>query len=124
MAQPSPRPPDPARRARPATELRVIDLTKPRRGDKQLPTDDTSKRFAQCRSLGHEWRHGPREINWDGVPIFVSACADCATERRVYIPSSGANVRRVYKYPDGYQRRGEDRLTTTQWRRVLIVSLG
>jgi hypothetical protein len=86
--------------------------------------DDNARRFAQCRSLGHEWRHRGREAAIDGIPVFVSVCADCGTQRRVYIPLTGANVYRRYIYPDGYQRRGEDRLSSVQWRRVFIVSLG
>jgi len=95
-----------------------------RRTSDELSIDEAMRRFAQCRSLGHEWRHAGREQTVGGVPCFLSICDECTTERRVWIPTTGANVQRRYKYPDGYQRKGEDKLSSVQWRRVLIVSLG
>jgi hypothetical protein len=102
----------------------VVPKAKPARTD-DLTVDDNARRFAICRSLGHSWKHQPRrEVAWDGTPVIVSICTDCATERRRDIPRSGAYVPPRYKYPDGYQRKGDDKLTTVQWRRVLIVGLG
>jgi hypothetical protein len=113
------------RRAVAAAGLAVTSAPRPRPINGGQPTiDELTRRFAQCRSLGHEWRHAGREASPYSVPVFLSICDECRTERRVSIPTTGANVQRRYRYPDGYQRKGEDRLSSVQWRRVLIVSLG
>jgi len=51
-----------------------------------------------------------------------SQCSDCKTWRTKWITRSGEVVNR-YDYPDGYSRRGEDRLTSKQWRSSWAVTL-
>lgn len=89
--------------------------------------------YAQCRSLGHEWRHrGPVTEQDDNVrrPLGItlgtiglrSQCADCKTLRIKWIARSGEVFTR-YTYPDGYSQHGEDRLTSQRWRTVFVERL-
>jgi hypothetical protein len=86
-------------------------------------------RFAQCRAMGHEWRHkGPvgkddkRPFNMYEAAGLVSICPDCKTRRVKWITRSGEVITR-YEYPDGYSLHGEDRLTTKEWRSSFVVTL-
>jgi len=89
--------------------------------------------FAQCRSLGHEWRHRgpvtedheevrrPHGIVWGTVGLR-SQCADCKTDRIKWITRSGEVITR-YTYPDGYSLHGDDRLSSQQWRSQFVTRL-
>lgn len=89
--------------------------------------------FAQCRTLGHEWRHkGAVSESQDGVRIPIgitfgtvglrSMCSDCKTERIKWVSRSGEVVTR-YRYPDGYSLHGDDRLSPQRWRSVFVSRL-
>lgn len=81
--------------------------------------------YAQCRSLGHSWNHVAPDMGQAeyGSYGFRSQCDDCGTVRTKWIARSGAYRPAKYEYPAEYARRGEDRLSTTEWRRALIVSM-
>lgn len=86
-------------------------------------------RFAQCRAMGHEWRHkGPvgkddkRPLNLYEAAGLVSICPDCKTRRIKWITRSGEVISR-YEHPDGYSLHGDDRLTTKEWRSSFVVTL-
>lgn len=82
-----------------------------------------SHTFAQCRSIGHEWRHnGAAERQPWGIALR-SRCDDCGTERIKRISPQGALMGNTYAYPDGYSRRGDDRLPLQEWRSLFVVSL-
>lgn len=80
-------------------------------------------RFAQCRSLGHEWRHKGTVHDENKAPLGVSfgtvglrsQCADCKTDRVKWVTRSG-EVHTRYDYPDGYSLHGDDRMSPQQWR--------
>lgn len=87
-------------------------------------------RFAQCRSLGHEWRHkgvvaenarAPLGISFGTVGLR-SQCADCKTDRIKWVTRSGEVITR-YEYPDGYSLHGDDRLSPQQWRSSFVVRI-
>jgi len=87
--------------------------------------------FAQCRSLGHEWRHKGKVQDTTKAPLgiefgtigLVSQCADCTTTRIKWITRSG-EVHSRYDYPEGYQRRGEDeRRSPQEWRQEFVSQL-
>ena len=85
--------------------------------------------YAQCRAMGHEWRHRGhvgaderRPFNLYESVGLVSQCADCKTRRVKWITRSGEVMTR-YEYPDGYSLHGDDRLTTQQWRSQFVVRL-
>ena len=86
-------------------------------------------RFAQCRSLGHEWRHKGVVTDEDtkrpfgaqfGTVGLRSQCADCKTERTRWITRSG-EVHTRYEYPDGYSLHGDDRMSPQQWRSNFVT---
>jgi len=92
--------------------------------------------FAQCRSMGHEWRHKgkygsddpapdgiPRPFGWrSGCIGIASQCHACTTHRVKWITRSGEVMTR-YKHPDGYSQHGEDRLTAQGWRRTYVANI-
>jgi hypothetical protein len=89
---------------------------------------DDPLRFAQCRSLGHEWRHRGTVTDGDtkrpfgalhGTVGLRSQCADCKTERVKWVTRSG-EVHTRYEYPDGYSLHGEDRMSPQQWRSSFV----
>ena len=82
---------------------------------------EAAAQFASCRGLGHEWKHRKPAAVADGV-LFSSACAVCGTERSKWISRSGAYRNASYTYPDSYSLHGEHRLSTVQWRQVLVTT--
>lgn len=95
----------------------------------------TPARFAECRALGHEWHHlnnghpatdeqlgFRRPIGVEhGSVAFISTCP-CGTTRTKWLGRRGTHYPAIYRYPDGYQRRGEDeRLSPTEWREAWVV---
>lgn len=90
--------------------------------------------FAECRSLGHEWRKS-KPIGSDdagghrrpfgfytgsiGIP---STCANCGTSKVRWITRSGESQTR-YEYPDGYSRHGDDRLSAQEWRHNYVETI-
>lgn len=95
-------------------------------------TDD-DLRFAPCRSMGHEWRHG-RPFGVDdtisgvraphgastGAVGLPSTCSECGMERVRWITRSGEVVTR-YRAPEGYSRHGDDVLSARQWRQGYVA---
>jgi hypothetical protein len=87
--------------------------------------DERSRFFAACRALGHEWRHRGvvAESGRFGAIGYQSACEHCGTTRTIWVTRSGERFAPTYRYPDGYSRHGEERLTTKAWRREWVVTL-
>ena len=87
-------------------------------------------RFAQCRSLGHEWRHKGVVTDNSKAPYGVefgtvglrSQCADCKTDRVKWVTRSGL-VHTRYEYPEGYSQHGEERLSPQEWRTTFVVRI-
>lgn len=84
--------------------------------------------YAQCRSLGHEWRHkgrtdqqDPSSVLWGAIGL-VSQCADCKTRRVKWVTRSG-EVSTRYEYPEGYSTHGEERRTLREWRVSYVTTL-
>jgi hypothetical protein len=90
----------------------------------------TSTTYAQCRSLGHEWRHkglmdGPNlraPLGMSGSIPLRSQCADCKTWRTKWVTRSGEVITR-YDYPDGYATHGDERMSSQQWRSTFVSRL-
>jgi hypothetical protein len=91
-------------------------------------------RFAECRALCHEWHHQRRPLTDEetgfrrpmGVEYnalgYLSTCAVCGTTRTKWLGRSGSLGVTVYRYPEGYQRRGEDeRVSPTEWRQAWVL---
>lgn len=83
--------------------------------------------YAQCRSMGHEWRHkgtvgkdDRRPFNMYDSVGMVSQCSDCKTRRVKWITRSGEVITR-YEHPDGYSLHGDDKLTTREWRSTFVI---
>ena len=98
-----------------------------------MTNTDTAAEFAECRSLGHSWKHRkkigtddvssgfPRPFGWDtGCIGYHSRCLVCKTDRVKWITRSGEVVSR-YHHPDGYSQHGEDRLSSQEWRRTFVA---
>jgi hypothetical protein len=98
------------------------------------PKRTLEQRFAECRAMGHTWRHRP-PIGIDdatgyrrpfglstGMVGFPSHCPTCTTTRLRWVTRSGEVVTR-YEHPDGYSRHGDDRLTSGEWRRSYVSSI-
>lgn len=92
-------------------------------------------RFAECRSLGHEWRKGKQPVGIDdndgyrkpfgmstGMIGIPSHCPNCGTHKVRWITRSGESHTR-YEYPDGYSRHGDDRLTAQEWRHNYVETI-
>jgi hypothetical protein len=90
--------------------------------------------YTECRALGHAWQHHgmaneqetgfrrPYYIEGNSL-AFVSSCANCGTTRTKYIGRSGTLFPAIYRYPDGYQRKGEEeRMSNLEWRRAWVVN--
>lgn len=98
----------------------------------QLPDGaDEGLEYARCRSLGHSWRHLPNPIRPGdkgagaayGSLGFKSVCQFCHAERTKWIGYSGSTMANRYDYPDHYQRRGDAKLTPTEWRKTFLVTV-
>jgi hypothetical protein len=91
----------------------------------QPDLDDRGRYFAACRALGHEWKHMGRAAEagrWNAVG-YISNCAHCGTVRTKWVGRSGALFPTTYRYPDGYSRTGDQRLSTQAWRREWVVTV-
>ena len=91
--------------------------------------------FAECRSLGHEWRK-QQPIGVDdtsdthrrpfgastGMIGIPSNCQNCGTAKVRWITRSGESVTR-YEHPDGYSRHGDERLSAQEWRSTYVATL-
>lgn len=89
--------------------------------------------FAECRSLGHEWRKGQPiglhdDTDWNrplagmssiGIP---SNCQNCGTEKVRWITRGGESITR-YRHPEGYERHGDEVLTHREWRANYVDTL-
>jgi hypothetical protein len=91
-----------------------------------MATNSTERAFAECRSLGHEWRKGKPigsddGINWGSIGI-PSHCDNCGTSKVRWMTRSGESKTR-YEYPDGYSRHGDEVLSVKEWRHEYIESV-
>jgi hypothetical protein len=98
--------------------------------------DKTAADYAECRSLGHSWKHRgrygsddpapdgiPRPFGWrTGCIGIASQCIVCKTRRVKWITRSGEVMSR-YDHPEGYSQHGEDKLTAQGWRRSYVSSI-
>lgn len=82
----------------------------------------TANVFAQCRSLGHEWKHAPGVERHPWGIVQRSVCTDCGTERLKSIGRRGDLQGTRYAYPDGYSQHGDERLPLAEWRSLFVVS--
>jgi hypothetical protein len=91
--------------------------------------------YAECRSLGHEWRkHAPVGVDDQHSSIrrpfalstgcigIPSTCTVCGTEKVRWITRSGESVTR-YEHPEGYSRHGDDVLSAQEWRHNYVETL-
>jgi hypothetical protein len=90
-----------------------------------ITLDQQVRSFAQCRALGHEWRHaGPMNEPGTGVAYGArglrSVCADCDMERIKWITMSG-EVHTRYHQPENYAQHGDDKLNSRQWRSAFVT---
>jgi hypothetical protein len=98
-------------------------------------TNDHGLEWAQCRSMGHEWKHQGRITDETdpghqppvgmqyGSAGFRSVCTECGTERVRWISRSGLLGPMRYNHPDGYSRTGDAKLTGQEWRKTWLVKL-
>ena len=91
-------------------------------------TDEAARRFAVCRTLGHTWQHVGAADPTERKPLgqynsiaYVSRCSHCGTTRTKWMSRYGNRGAVVYRYPEQYERRGEERLSLQAWRRTWIV---
>ncbi len=112
---------------RPQARLRAVSETHP-------AATGRPPEFAECRSMGHTWRHH-KPIGIDdrthhrrpfgmstGMVGLPSRCSTCGTERVRWVTRSGEVVTR-YEHPDGYSRHGDERLTSAEWRRSYVGAI-
>ena len=91
--------------------------------------------FAQCRSMGHEWKHHSAVGSDDSLEHFrapfggstgmvgmPSTCNQCGTERMRWLTRSGESLMR-YHHPDGYSQHGDEKLSPLQWRRTFVAHI-
>jgi hypothetical protein len=65
----------------------------------------------------------PPQVARFGSVGYRSTCRHCGTERVKWITRTGMLAPSTYRYPDGYSRHGEARLSSQAWRRTWIVTL-
>jgi len=103
-----------------------------------MPTTSTAtgpERFAECRSMGHEWHHLPAigsddpQHKWRvpfggsyGMVGIPSVCRNCKSQRMRWVSRSGESFMR-YDHPEGYETHGEERKSATQWRMTFIATV-
>ena len=117
------------RRSRKRPDLSVV-RSRPRNEPKvQAATDDLARRFAVCRALGHRWSHVGFASPTEHVPFgefnsvgYVSTCDYCGTRRTKWMGRYGTTGTTTYRYAEGYQRQGDNRLSLQEWRRTWLVS--
>ena len=93
------------------------------------------ERFAECRSMGHEWNHLPAigsddpQSTWSvpfggsyGMIGLPSTCRNCKTRRMRWVTRSGESLMR-YLHPEGYETHGEERKSATEWRRTFVATI-
>lgn len=96
---------------------------------------DRELRFAECRSLGHEWRKGAvlgiddehgtfrrpfgMSTGMIGIP---SHCNTCGTDKIRWITRTGESFTR-YDHPEGYSRHGDERLSHAEWRHQYVETI-
>ena len=94
------------------------------------PEAEQALRYAQCRSLGHEWKHRGFVGDNDerrpfgiqaGMVGYRSVCADCKMERIKWVTRSGYLGFTRYYPPPSYSLTGDSKLTNQQWRRTWLV---
>jgi hypothetical protein len=128
----SSRQPDRQPRSIAETGLRIVSAQqKPAREKAVQPArDEYAINYSECRSLGHSWRHagwvGPdarRPLGQYNTYAYVSICAHCNTRRTKWVSRYGNRGQVTYEYPEGYARRGDERLSLQQWRRTWIVAM-
>ena len=90
------------------------------------------ERFAECRALGHEWHHRPEParpteetppLGFKNAAGFVSVCGQCSTVRIKWLSRFGHLGPTTYRYPDGYQTKGDETLSREAWRKTWVVSV-
>jgi hypothetical protein len=93
---------------------------------------DVNPDHATCRTLGHAWVHRRKPVTEDearapmkayGSAGILSVCATCQAERVKWVSRSGGLMGNTYRYAEGYERRGDGRISPTAWRRVWVVSM-
>lgn len=93
----------------------------------KVRVDDQVRRFGQCRSMGHQWRHTGRidEIG-TGVKFgsvgLRSVCEYCDMERIKWLSRSGETHTR-YQQPEGYGTHGDDRKSAREWRASFFLTI-
>lgn len=105
------------------------------RAVKVLADEPMKPEHVECHTMGHQWKHrgkigiddpGAHRRPYAGSNIsmvgYRSLCTNCATERIAWVTRSGEKINR-YKYPDGYCRRGPERVTHAEYRRTFAAVL-
>lgn len=120
------------RTSAPRTRLAVVQEHPSVSGEAPGPTP---KDYADCRALGHAWKHRKQPIGIDeqhrfrrpwsaetGMIGYVSTCSQCKAHRVKWLTRSGEIVNR-YEYPEGYQQTGDDVMSPRAWRTSFVASL-
>lgn len=87
--------------------------------------DITDDAFVRCRTYNHAWdEFNPVDMDppWYGWRLSLR-CMRCTTERHDNYDFKGQVMGRRYIYPDGYQTKGEDKPTKTEFREALFDKL-
>lgn len=120
----------PTKRRPPAKALRRTPRRAPAAAEAAPPAangEDPNQglEYAQCRSLGHGWRHSGKTVGdpSTGSVGFVSRCPECGTSRTKWITRSGVLGAMSYDHPKNYSRSGDNRLSTREWRATFLVTV-
>jgi len=89
------------------------------KGHPWQPTDDQ----LLCRDLQHSWDSYTAKRNVDGF-IRVLICVRCASLKEQHLDREGYIQRTSMKYPVGYVRPGEGRLTRAERADLRVRNMG
>ncbi len=79
---------------------------------------------AECRSLGHQWKHDKRAERVDGVVVITSTCSSCTTVRKKHIfRRTGETYYVNYSYPATYPAVGDQKRAPAEWRQMYVSEL-
>ena len=86
--------------------------------------DEQSTAHLMCRDTGIRHRWNPLTVRREGrYFIETLVCERCRTEKDRYLTQTGLVKKNKFRYPEGYVRQGEGRLTKAENAKIRMTAL-